>query len=71
MICGSGSILGVVVSEIIRVVITAKHPTLQVSMGFQDLIMGLALGLTAGVLGALYPAFKAARMDPVKALSYE
>jgi ABC-type antimicrobial peptide transport system permease subunit len=31
----------------------------------------LLLGLLAGTLGALYPAYKAARMDPVKALSYE
>ena len=31
----------------------------------------MVLGLIAGILGALYPAYKAARMDPVKALSYE
>jgi ABC-type antimicrobial peptide transport system permease subunit len=29
------------------------------------------LGLVAGTLGSLYPAYKAARMDPVKALTYE
>jgi ABC-type antimicrobial peptide transport system permease subunit len=36
-----------------------------------DLIRGLILGLVAGTLGALYPAYKAARMDPVRALSFE
>jgi putative ABC transport system permease protein len=71
IICSSGAILGIAISEIIRIIVIMKHPTIQVSMGFSDLIMGLVLGLVAGTLGALYPAFKAARMDPVKALSYE
>jgi putative ABC transport system permease protein len=71
MICGSGALLGIIVSEIIRIIVIAKYPTLQVAMNFEDLLKGLVLGLLAGTLGALYPAYKAARMDPVKALSYE
>jgi putative ABC transport system permease protein len=71
MICSLGSVLGAVVSAIIRKIIIMQHPTMQVSMGFEDLIIGLVLGLVAGTLGALYPAYKAALMDPVKALSYE
>jgi putative ABC transport system permease protein len=71
MICGLGAILGICISEIIRKVVIVMFPTLQVSMSFGDLIRGMALGLIAGTLGALYPAYKAARMDPVKALSYE
>jgi putative ABC transport system permease protein len=71
MICGLGSILGILVSGIIREVIVSRFPTLQVAMNFDDLVRGLILGLVAGTLGALYPAYKAARMDPVKALSYE
>jgi putative ABC transport system permease protein len=31
----------------------------------------LALGIISGLLGALYPALRAANQDPVKALSYE
>ena len=71
MICCLGALLGIVVSEIIRKIIILKHPTMQIAMGFDDLFKGLLLGLVAGTLGALYPAYKAARMDPVKALSYE
>jgi putative ABC transport system permease protein len=71
MICGLGALLGILVSEIIRVIIISRFPTLQVSMGMVDVLRGLLLGLLAGTLGALYPAYKAARMDPVKALSYE
>ena len=40
-------------------------------MGFRELLSGLLLGVLAGILGAMYPAYKAARMDPVRALSYE
>ena len=71
MICILGVIFGIVVSEIVRIIIVANFPTLQVSMTALDLSKGFVLGLLAGVLGALYPAYKAARMDPVKALSYE
>ena len=71
MICCLGSLLGIIASEIIRKVIITRIPTLQVAMSFDDLIRGLVLGLIAGTLGALYPAYKAARMDPVRALSFE
>jgi putative ABC transport system permease protein len=71
IMCSLGVFLGIGVSEIIRKVIMSRFPTLQVSMSFDDLVSGLVLGLVAGTLGALYPAYKAARMDPVKALSYE
>lgn len=71
MICCLGAILGIGISEIIRKVIITMRPTLQVSMNFHDLILGWTLGLLAGTLGAIYPAYKAARMDPVRALSYE
>jgi putative ABC transport system permease protein len=71
IICSLGALLGIIVSEIIRKIVIMNHPTMQVSMGLGDLLMGVALGLAAGTLGALYPAYKAAKMDPVKALSYE
>jgi putative ABC transport system permease protein len=71
MICGLGVILGIVISEVIRAFILFKFPTLQVAMGVEELAKGLVMGLLAGTLGALYPAYKAAKMDPVKALSYE
>ncbi len=71
MICCLGAIVGIVISEVIRKVITAGSPTLQVAMSFDDILQGLILGLLAGTLGSIYPAYKAACMDPVKALSYE
>jgi putative ABC transport system permease protein len=71
IICCLGALLGIGISEIIRKVIVTQFPTLQVAMSFDDLIKGWVLGMLAGALGALYPAYRAARMDPVRALSYE
>lgn len=66
-----GVILGTGISEIIRKIITSTFPTLQIQMSLTEIGISCALGLIAGWLGALYPAYTAARMDPVKALSYE
>jgi putative ABC transport system permease protein len=70
-ICILGVLLGTGISEIIRKVITSLFPTLQVQMTLSEVAFACMLGLIAGLLGALYPAYKAARMDPVKALTYE
>lgn len=71
IICSLGVMLGIAVSVLIRMVIMTSVPTLQVEMGLVELIKGIILGLVGGTLGALYPAYQAARMDPVRALSYE
>jgi putative ABC transport system permease protein len=71
MISCLGVLFGTGTSELIRMAIIRAFPTLQVAMSFGDIMRGCALGLAGGTLGALYPAYKAARMDPVKALSYE
>jgi putative ABC transport system permease protein len=71
MICSLGVLLGIGISEVIRKVIVTAFPTLQVAMTPNDILYGCILGLLGGTLGALYPAYKAARMDPVRALSYE
>ncbi len=71
MISCLGALFGTGASAIIRKLIVTAFPTLQVSMTVGDVARGCLLGLLGGTLGALYPAYKAARMDPVKALSYE
>lgn len=71
IISGLGVLLGIVISEVARKAITSAFPTLQVSMSFAEVLTACALGLLGGALGALYPAYKAAKMDPVTALTYE
>jgi putative ABC transport system permease protein len=71
VICLMGVLLGTGISEVIRKVITGVFPTLQVEMTLRQIGFCGFLGLLAGLLGALYPAYKAAQMDPVRALTYE
>jgi putative ABC transport system permease protein len=71
MISCLGVLFGIAASLLMRKVIISTFPTLQVAMSLTEVLRGCALGLLGGAMGALYPAYKAARMDPVKALSYE
>jgi putative ABC transport system permease protein len=47
------------------------YPMLTVKVTPFWVIVGSAMGILGGVLGALYPAYVAIRQDPVAALSYE
>ncbi len=71
IISGLGVLFGIGISEIARKAIISAFPTLQVSMTWTEVLTACVLGLLGGALGALYPAYKAARMDPVRALTYE
>jgi putative ABC transport system permease protein len=44
---------------------------LQVQIEMRWLLVALAVGLLGGTIGAMYPAWRAARQDAVDALSYE
>ena len=62
----SGMILGLLVEFTI-----ARWTTLILRVELKWALIAAAVGLGGGVLGALYPAWRAARFDAVKALSYE
>jgi putative ABC transport system permease protein len=71
IISSLGVLFGIAISQVLRKAITSAVPTLQVSMTWTEIMIACVLGLLGGALGALYPAYKAARMDPVRALTYE
>jgi putative ABC transport system permease protein len=48
-----------------------RFPTLSFQVTGVWVVYAVAIALGGALLGALYPAFKAARKDPIDALSYE
>lgn len=54
-----------------RKLILEEFPTLSVALSTGWALRAAALALAGGLIGALYPAVGAARLDPVDALAYE
>jgi putative ABC transport system permease protein len=70
VISGLGVLVGFGLSIGGKYLIT-KLSSLTVELEPAWFFYALVLGMLAGLLGALYPALRAANLDPVKALSYE
>jgi len=65
-----GIIVGVVFSLAARLGID-RHSTLRVVVTGSWILKSTAIAIVGSVIGALYPAVKAARRDPIDALAYE
>ena len=71
VICATGVGLGFLMTFITIEFIGSAFPTLPVTITTFWRVTTAAIAVGSGTLGALYPAVKAARMDPVRALGYE
>ena len=70
-ICALGVALGFILTFISIQLILVAFPTIPVMIPNYWRIAAASLAVAGGGLGALYPAVKAAQLDPVKALGYE
>ena len=66
-----GVILGVAATYILRLLLHARFPTLSFELTPGWIASAVLIALVGALFGALYPALKAARKDPIDALSYE
>lgn len=67
----AGIILGVALSSMAKAGILTKFPLLRVQMTYPWILRATIIAISGAVLGALYPAYKAAQKDPIDALAYE
>jgi putative ABC transport system permease protein len=71
IISGSGAVLGILLAFAARGLLAVVVPLLTVELAPWRLATALVLGLAGGLLSALYPGYRAARLQPAVALSYE
>jgi putative ABC transport system permease protein len=71
LICLAGVFLGILLAIGGRYGLPFIFPTLVVQLSREWALIAGILGLSGGLLGSLYPALKAARMDPIQALNFE
>jgi putative ABC transport system permease protein len=68
----SGIIVGYLISTIGQVSLVHQFPTLRVEpITLKWAIYAALIAIGGAMLGAIYPAFKAAQKDPIDALAYE
>lgn len=66
-----GIILGIALTFAIKAFLAIRFPTLPFPVTREWLVNAALIAFLGALVGASYPAFKAARKDPVEALAYE
>jgi putative ABC transport system permease protein len=70
-LAAAGIVIGIVASYILSAVLQSRIPTLDFVINLPWVWKAAVLAFIGALLGALYPAYKAASKDPIDALSYE
>jgi putative ABC transport system permease protein len=68
---GAGGMLGIVIAVLITMLVGALVPSLPSKVPPWALITGFSVSVIIGVFFGVWPAMKAAQLDPVEALRYE
>ena len=70
-LCAMGGIIGVLVGSIITWIVYFLPIGLPATVSTVWIAVGLAVACTIGLVFGIYPAWKAANLDPIEALRYE
>jgi len=71
LLCGAGIVGGYGGTLFAKKVILTQFPTLSVELTPEWWLWAALLALVGTLMGAFYPALRAARLDPIDALAYE
>ncbi|HVH70328.1 MAG TPA: ABC transporter permease [Candidatus Dormibacteraeota bacterium] len=71
VLTGSGGVIGVLLGGGISLLINLAVPSLPSYIPLWAVVMAVAVSMSVGLFFGMYPAIKAARLDPVEALRYE
>jgi putative ABC transport system permease protein len=70
-LCAVGGLVGVALGAIITWIITLLPIPLTPSISITWMLIGFGVSCAIGLLFGIYPAWKAANLDPIEALRYE
>lgn len=71
MLTGLGGVMGIILGQIVSVIINFALPNLPSYVPLYAMVLGFSLSVVIGLVFGLWPAIKAAYIDPVEALRYE
>jgi putative ABC transport system permease protein len=71
VLTGSGGVIGVLLGVGISLLINLAVPKLPSYVPLWAIVMAVGVSMSVGLFFGMYPAVKAARLDPVEALRYE
>src|SRR5215831_11516351 len=71
VLTGTGGVIGVLLGGGISLLIGVLMPSLPSSIPLWAIMLAVGVSMSVGLFFGMYPAIKAARLDPVEALRYE